>query len=57
MRARPFEGDPMKKLPRRLQLNRETLLLLAGLDPKKAEKVAGGLCTIGHTTCATCIRC
>jgi hypothetical protein len=47
----------MKKLPRRLQLNRETLLLLAGLDPKKAEKVAGGLCTIGHTTCATCIRC
>jgi hypothetical protein len=48
----------MKKLRRRLQLNRETLLRLARLTPDEAEKVAGGrLCTKCATTCATCVRC
>jgi hypothetical protein len=53
------EEDPMKKLQRRLQLNRETLLRLARLAPDEAEKVAGGLCTKQFTTCGatSCERC
>jgi hypothetical protein len=46
-----------KKLNRKLRVERETIMVMAGLDHDEVEKVRGGvLCSRCDTTCASC-RC
>jgi hypothetical protein len=46
-----------KKLNRKLRVERETVMVLAGLDHDEAENVRGGaLCTRCDTSCISC-RC